>query len=334
MSTGLLDNLYILPKKIQPKNSPELVYVLVESYEDTGFWEDIFYPYQSKKVNFEVKPCTHSAKANHGKSQALKRANQATKNLIVCIDSDYDYLLQNNTTVSKKINNHEFIFQTYAYAIENLRCYAPYLRVLCTKATNNSSNILDLEELMQAYSEIIAPLFLWSVWLEKEKKASTHFSIKDFCKIIAVEPKNEEEAFEDFYKNRLDLLQSKTIAKCEELAVKFPKYAENTLEFSEELSALGWQANETYLFAKGHTILPQVVRHFLQPLCEKLKHERLAEILSKRINDNEKEADKLHYENKLQDITTLLNLNTEFKVCHLYLKLKTNLDIYTNKYFN
>jgi hypothetical protein len=48
MSTGLLDRLYILPQKIQPKHAPESVYVWVESYADVGFWTDIFYLYQNK----------------------------------------------------------------------------------------------------------------------------------------------------------------------------------------------------------------------------------------------------------------------------------------------
>jgi hypothetical protein len=331
MSTGLLDNLYILPKKIQPKHAPELVFVMVESYADVGFWADIFYLYQNKKVKFEVKPCIQES-GNHGKLQALKLVEQATKNFIIAIDSDYDYLLQSSTAISKKINEHEFIFQTYAYAIENLRCYAPYLNVLCAKATNNNSEILDLDELMQTYSETIAPLFLWSVWLTKQGKASQHFSIKSFCKIIVIEPKKDNEAFDDFYKNRLEDLQNKVNAKCSELAIKFPKDAEKLPAFAENLQLLGWNANETYLFAKGHTILPEVVRHFINPTAERLKTEKITEIASKKISDTE--ADKRHYEKSLSDVTTLLNANTEFKNCHLYGKLKTDLDIYTKTYFN
>jgi hypothetical protein len=286
------------------------------------------------KVKFEVKPATRAQKSNHGKSQALKRANQATKNFIIAIDSDYDYLLQNATTTSEKINTHEFIFQTYAYAIENLRCYAPYLNTLCVKATNNDSELLDLDELMQAYSEMIAPLFLWSVWLTKQGKASAHFSIKDFCKIIAIAPKTTEEAFDDFYKNRFTDLQDKVNEKYKDLQKQFPEYVEKLPDFAENLKLLGWNANETYLFAKGHTILPEVVRHFINPLCEKLQTARIAEIASKRISDTEKAQDKRHYEKSLHDVTLLLNVNTEFKKCHLYLKLKADLDTYTNTYFN
>ena len=105
-------------------------------------------------------------------------------------------------------------------------------------------------------------------------------------------------------------------------------------DFANELALLGWNTDETYLFAKGHTILPEVVRHFLKPLCEHLKTEKLTEIASKTVSTVQKERDKRHYEKSINDITALLNGNTEFKACHLFLKLKTDLDIYTHKYFN
>ena len=40
------------------------------------------------------------------------------RSLIACVDSDYDFLLQGATNVSRKINRNPYIFQTYGYAIE------------------------------------------------------------------------------------------------------------------------------------------------------------------------------------------------------------------------
>ena len=318
-ATTLLERLNILPHKILPKTTPETVYVMVESYEDIGFWKPVFQSYQNEKLRFEIKPCTRNDKANHGKSEALKRANQATKNYIVCIDSDYDYLLQNETKQSKKVNNGEFIFQTYAYAIENLRCYSPSLQTLCVVATNNDKELLDIENLLGLYSETVAPLFLWSIWLTKEKKADKHFSITDFCKIIAIEPKEESESFDNFYENRLTNLQENVDKKLNDLENNFPNEKENIAQYAKYLSTLGWKANETYLFVKGHTILPEVVRHFLTAICNELISQRKYEINTRKRDTKErKDADTRHYEKSLADITISLNQNTEFKNCAVF----------------
>ena len=85
--------------------------------------------------------------------------------MIACVDADYDYLLQGATPTSRLINKNPFVFHTYAYAIENYQCYAATLHRVCVMATLNDRQIVDFESFMQEYSQIIWPLFVWSVWV-------------------------------------------------------------------------------------------------------------------------------------------------------------------------
>ena len=72
-----------------------------------------------------------------GKKRVLANLLQENmgEHMIACVDADYDYLLQGATPTSKTVVNNAFVLHTYAYAIENLQCYAPSLHRLCVMAT-------------------------------------------------------------------------------------------------------------------------------------------------------------------------------------------------------
>lgn len=69
--------------------------------------------------------------------------NQLGENMIACVDSDYDYLLQGRTQTSRYIINCSYVLQTYAYAIENYHCYAEGLHEVCVMATLNDHMLID-----------------------------------------------------------------------------------------------------------------------------------------------------------------------------------------------
>lgn len=61
--------------------------------------------------------------------------NQLGENMIACVDSDYDYLLQGCTNTSRYMLKCPYVMQTYAYAIEttiamqkDCMTYASWLR--------------------------------------------------------------------------------------------------------------------------------------------------------------------------------------------------------------
>lgn len=80
------------------------------------------------------------------------------ENMIACVDSDYDYLLQGRTQTSRYIINSPYVLQTYAYAIENYHCYAEGLHEVCVTATLNDHKLIDFPAFMKLYSEIAYPL--------------------------------------------------------------------------------------------------------------------------------------------------------------------------------
>ena len=133
---------------------------LVEGYEDVAFWRAIFDPYESDNVRFEVSVPPRKDLAK-GKKTLLADAAECHPELIMCMDSDFDYLFADQTDDARIINSSPYMFHTYVYSTENFLCYAPSLHNLCVKATKNDAHIFDFEEFMARYSRIIYPAFVW-----------------------------------------------------------------------------------------------------------------------------------------------------------------------------
>ncbi|EOW3712716.1 DUF4435 domain-containing protein [Vibrio fluvialis] len=134
------------------------ILVYVEGFEDVAFWKKIF---ASRGIPVTVKAFGLKNKAN-GKGTILSAINEKRlilgKNLIVAIDSDYDYLLDKNT----EHFGSEFVFQTYAYSIENLAWNPSQIDSLCQTCSNETQYLKDnkLKEGLLEWSNNVYPSFL------------------------------------------------------------------------------------------------------------------------------------------------------------------------------
>ena len=147
---------------MQPKSQSKKIIVYTESYEDIGFWYSILQDFETSEYKFEVKTPSRNSNVK-GKQEALSREMDILslgvgQYMIICIDSDYDYLLQDATALSKKINESPYIFQTYVYAIENYMCHADSLHFVCSLSTNVVLNDFDFISTLKKYSNIISLL--------------------------------------------------------------------------------------------------------------------------------------------------------------------------------
>ena len=88
------------------KNAPERVYVYVESYDDIPFWRSVFADFENNKLCFEIM-IPSAVSLIKGKKKVLDLIPSSGKNLILCVDSDYDYLLQEATDISRKVNQEK-----------------------------------------------------------------------------------------------------------------------------------------------------------------------------------------------------------------------------------
>ena len=189
MPKGLKDQIsssYIeAANRLTSKKARRRIVAYVESYDDIFFWRSVLSRFESDKLYFEVMLPARSNHLERGKKAALMSlvSDKVGRDMIACVDADYDYLIQGATFTSQKILDSKYVFHTYAYAIENLQCYAPSLHDVCVGVTLNDHSIFDMAEYLRQYSQAIFPLFVWSIWHYRNGSYG-RFSILDFLKSI------------------------------------------------------------------------------------------------------------------------------------------------------
>jgi len=329
MRTTLLENQnsnYFEAFGSQYKKDTIIVLVYVESHDDIAFWNYILQDYKTDKIKFDIQLPSNDSLAK-GKAKALERHTDLLtigvgKRLIVCIDSDYDYLLQDKTEQSRLINQSKFIFQTYAYSIENLKCYSPSLRHVSVQVTNKTHDNIDFEELLKWYSKTIYPLLLWSVFL-KHNEDSNSMRLSHFCDLIMLKGKiniNEKE------KKLLQELAEKVTSQVNILETTFPYHIDFVKSLQMEFTDLGLNSENAYLFIQGHTLHDGFVMPFLTSLSSVLRSDVESTIMKQGIHQEQKDNDLAHYRSSLTEPEKALKTNTEYKSCFLYQKIKTDLD--------
>jgi len=339
MST-LIDNLNSLyieaQNSLRPSNESEIIYVYVESEDDICHWNSILNEKSingNRKVRFEIYLPINNG-YEKGKYNVLNLfKNNLGKYLILCVDSDYDYLLPNRNEDSELINNSEFIFHTYTYSIENLYSHHESLNNFCTRCIKSTSLPIDLEHLILKYSNIIYDLFCWNVFFYHRNMESS-FSISDFTEVTKILINND---IENNFKTSFDCLKERVDRKSHELNTLFIELTSDKEEFKSYLLNKGINFDNCYLYANGHTILENVVLMFLKPIVKKCRGEKLREIFAANISLEQKESEKNHYlkiASKEEDLIKDIYSNFNFFNCNEFLKTKSDLNEYFNRHLN
>ena len=237
----------------------------VEDETDIPFWKHIF---DQNQVKIKIKAGNSSSFTHRGKLAVL--SEEDSENLWLCVDSDRDYWLQDATETSKRINKSPFIFQTYVYAVENYQCYAPALQNVLLAATLVDKFGFNFEEFLQEFSEIVAPLWLYVLWMEARGRTA-EYSVESFKSV-----------FKDFKLikegNKVDL--NDVVQRIEMEKAKFPHSFEHEIvEFKESLEKIGWNAKEAYLHIQGHLFLDKIVLPLLKDLYKEIRTNYIQKLL-------------------------------------------------------
>ena len=302
----------------QRKSKPAEVLVYVEGFADVGFWHGILSPYEKQNnIKFDISPYSEN-NLTTGKDKLIKLYPQTAQNFIICLDSDYDYLLKSE--VANQINDNPYIFQTYAYAIENLKCYAESLNALCVKATNNTENTIDLTEFLKYYSGIIYNLLVYNLYYYSIGD-ETNFSREEFGKIVTfgnVKPK-EYDINPNNWEEKIAIIEKSISEK--KISKDIP------IGFSKQLDELGLNRENAYLFMRGHNLY-DFISKFLVAICNVLKDEYEEYIAELAKDDKELSNNKGELHNSSIHITCLLANNDKFTDCFLFQKIKADIENY------
>ena len=328
MSRRLKDNInssyFEAANALKSKKARRRIVAYVESYDDIYFWRTVLSDFEDDKRYFEVM-LPSKANLTRGKKSVLMNFLEGEplgKDMIACVDADYDYLLQGMTQQSRRVLESPYVFHTYVYAIENYQCYAPSLHNVCVSVTLNDHRIFDFREYFTQLSEALFPLFVWSVMLYRNGNYSK-FSISDFNRIA------DPGGF-SVYKPEPSIanVKRKVSTKIHELQRLFPDAKEEYLQTKDDIRSLGVTPQTTYLYMQGHHLFDTVVTPILSKVCNLLRQERQNEIYYAVAHKTQKRNEMTCYENSLQDIKVMLKKNSGYMVSEQFRQVQEDIRNY------
>ena len=306
--------------RLASKRARRRIVAYVESYDDVFFWRTVLSRHEDESRFFEVM-LPSKGKLARGKKSVLMNVLSAGvgRDMIACVDADYDYLIQGVTQVSREIIYNPYVFHTYVYAIENFQCYAPALHDVCVMVTLNDHAVFDFVSYMRHYSEACHPLFLWSIWAYRTGHY-TQFSMTDFNKVI--DPSGFTLRAPHV---SIDNVKRKVTKRVHALERRFPDAVRAVRALDGELRALGVTPENTYLYIQGHHIFDTVVAPIMTKVCNVLRQERETEICQTSSHRTQMRNEMSCYENSLEDVRSMLKKNVGYIACPQFVKLQDDI---------
>lgn len=309
-----------LPEPLPLPEGCRLVRVFVEGYEDVAFWRSIFDSYESPTLRFEISVPPRKDLAK-GKKVLLSLADECHSGLVMCMDSDFDYLFADQTRDARIINSSPYLLHTYVYSTENFVCYAPSLHNVCVKATKNDVRIFDFESFFANYSRAIYPAFVWYAYSAQIDTPNV-FPLQNFKNTVRL-------GYLDIENNGADTIawvERQVARRVESLHNNHPEIGARLGEFEQLLHNRGVTPEQTYLFMHGHTLMDNVVMIVLDAVCSRLKL-----MASEQIRLSDRQGQALHnelcgYNNSVSSVRQALLSNENYHDCFLFRKLQRDIE--------
>ena len=319
--TQNLNSAYIeAANRLNARSARKKIVAYVESYDDVFFWSHLLRGLETPEFYFEVMLPSRTTLCK-GKKVALMNelGPRLGRCMIACVDADYDYLLQGATETSKMVCDNPYVFHTYTYAIENYQCYAPTLESVCVMVTLNDRRLFDFEDFIARFSEIIWPLFVWSVWVYRTGNYKT-FTMLDFFRVVTLNELN-------YYhpEQTLEALRHRVNRKINRLQHQFPQARSSYKPLREELLRLGVTPQTAYLYMRGHDLQDGIVVPMLSGVCEVLRREREREIRRLAEHNIQMQIELSAYQHSTAPIEEMLRKHTDYDNAPEYLRVREDI---------
>ena len=328
MAKRLTDNInsqyFEAINKMTPKKARRRIVVYVESYDDVFFWRSVLGKFENEKRYFDIMLPSRNQHLDRGKKAAISNMLKGVgRDMIACVDADYDYILQGATEMSRQMLENPYIFHTYAYAIENFQCYAKGLHETCVMVTLNDHRIFNFERFLQSYSQTIWPLFVWHVVFLQRRKMTMHFDMCEFNKVVVLPSVRIQNP-----KWAIEYLSKKVRAKMFQLERRFPKLKDALPETERMLRDLGINDNNTYLYIQGHHLFDLVVSPVVQTVCDILRNEQENDIRDRAVHSEQARTEIACYENSLGKVKMMMKKNTYYQFSPEFQKILADVERY------
>ena len=311
--------------RLSSRQARRRIVAYVESYDDIFFWRSVLSRFENSERYFEVMLPSRLDHLERGKKAAIMSliaAGGVGRDMIACVDADYDYLEQGASGSSKTILDNPYIFHSYAYAIENMQCYAPSLHAVCVAVALNDRQTFDFEAFLRDFSTAIFPLFVWNIWSYRTG-ATPRFAISDFLHIIEmgnISPDNSQQALAN--------LRRRVGHKVQTLQRQHPGARESYAAVKDDLRRLGVRPDMTYMYIQGHHLFDKVVVPLVRKVCNQLIREREREISAQSVHATQQRNELSCYSSSVGEAEFVLRRNVGYVSSPQYQSIVADLQRY------
>jgi hypothetical protein len=280
---------------------------LVEDVYDEEFWRliienvkpnlrnKIYFPYPSKK-------------GTRGKDTLKKFREFVNKKFIICIDSDCEYLYDNNVWYIA-----DYIYHTVVYSKENFQCNHFSLNEICKSLTTEN---YDFSSLLENISRRVSPLFyVWFYFKEINYNNVEHLINNEaFARILNFQDSqfdnigDENILFQNIEDRVKNILQNlKNVMDNDSwyesiFTIDIPNIQNRLIE------QYSIHPEDILSFCCGHGVLDQFVEPFMRKLITILKNLKIEEVKQALSEDKNIDNTISRIENiARRDIKTMLN---------------------------
>lgn len=288
----------------QAKIEEKETYVYVEGIDDVDFWYDLF---SDEKVDVSATSREEKNKSHKGKSALRKLLPQANKNLIIVIDSDFDFLCPDNSEASLEFNSCKYVIQTQFYSKENIIFQPKSVdKNLAKTRLNNECITSDYKSYIEAFSAIIYDCFAKFLFLRNLRVKP--ITSKDFhSKIIPKFPifdnsyvlKNNP--FDNLTKNiaAIDKVLTQEIVKLDDWDNKFELFKKN-------INTKGFSEKTAHCFINGHTLEDSIISHYINAKTKALVRNLMVKVRAECASETQL------IEGRCKEISNLIQKNHNF----------------------
>lgn len=291
---------------------PNLVHVMVEDEYDVPFWNDLLTETLPNK-DFDITPY-HYDSANSidsltkGKQHMISaaRSGHLGSNNIVCVDSDWDYLLEPDTVDADIINQCPYVVQTYVYSVENLLIEPSTIpNVLCNASKVKSDK--NYTTLMAQLSEALFPLLILALYYKKH--SSDAFTKSDWSDVLPMDKQASSYTNEQL----INVVKTAVQSKISELKARCPVADNDLVELRNNLETnKHFSSVEAYKFVRGHDLFEYLLKVYIKPEFDALCSKHFQSI-SNAVNVSDKEKnDRRNQYKKYVEIPIRHHLSVNF----------------------
>lgn len=307
---------------------PNLVKVLVEDSTDISLWGRVL-KYACPNKQFDVKPYQEGMNRAQSK-QVIKNTiiEKGGSSYIGCVDSDQDRFLEAvRYPQTGLFYPAHYLFQTYAYSVENLFCLPSTLGDAYTTATSFKSGF-DFVEFFKMVSQQIYPLIIVDLFLRSVGSRDV-FNVDDWGHVFPGE-KVVKQTMSG--KTKVDIVQSieRNVSKYIKSLIVVKSYDETACRDFERHLLVDFPyftKENCILFVYGHEVFNFVMTIFEEQRKNDIDIERQAIYADAGMKQHVKDERVGAMVNRQLDIKTVLRSNFDFmnNGCQMYQFIESDL---------